>query len=836
MIRKTWHGDKMLKRLYLIVAILMPALLTGFGAPSGALAQEADPAVTADGKTTIEPARIETLIATLKDQAERDALISKLEALLAVTEDGETKDEESSLATAMSDVVTGISDFLQEAVNRLSETAVALTDVKSLVPVLKALADDPETLLIQGRWIAIIAGIVIGGLIAVHLVTRLIRRPIDRMEAWAADGTLVRSLAIFLPSLALRGLRAAIFFALTQGILTTVSATNVQIAGRIFVLAVAWHLASLAVIRTLLKPTGLLSRSLEIPPATGAYLSVWANRVVATGIYGVLGLQSAYVLGLPTTTFLFLGKLVYGLLWALMVAFILQNRTAFAQRISEHSDGSARNTFWSLFSSIWHLIAIAYVTAGLVILMSMGDAGFLRLGEIAVFMVVILIVWRLGWLAVDTAGRRAFSISHELTDRFPSLERRANRYVPHLLAGARFFISIAALGALLEVWGLQLSTFLASENGQILVHAIATILIVGGGAVIISEIVSLFVERRLKVLEDSGQLSGRERTLLPLLRRAVVIVIGVLAVFMILSEIGVDITPLLAGAGVVGLAIGFGSQSLVKDVISGVFLLVEDTLNVGDFIDVGGKKGTVEALSIRTLRLRDVAGDLHTIPFGSVDTITNMTKDFAFALVDVGIAYREDADAVMKLLNEIGAELIEDEKIKESIIGPFEVIGVQDLADSSVNIRTRVRTKPGRQWNVRREFLRRVKRRFDAEGIEIPFPHQTLYFGADKDGEAPPAFVRVSEMARPRKTDRDGPETGTDTGEYFETTNPEMADAEAARNADKLAQEAARRKREEERAKAAEDVKDAKEDLTHEDPANMDEGDSAQFPDKKKPE
>ena len=539
---------------------------------------------------------------------------------------------------------------------------------------------------------------------------------------------------------------------------------------------------------------------------------------------------------MPVTTFLFLEKTVYGALWALLTAFILQNRTSFAQVIAGTGEKDTSRTFWSILSAVWHLIAIAYVTAGLVILMSMGDAGFKRLGEIAAFMIVIAIAWRLAWLAVDTAGLWAFSISREMTDRYPSLERRANRYVPHLLAGTRVLISVAALGALLEIWGIQLSAFFASENGQILIRAVASIIVIGGGAIAFTEIVSLFIERRLFVLESEGILSGRERTLLPLLRRAVVIITGVLAAFIILSEIGVDITPLLAGASIIGLAIGFGSQSLVKDVIYGIFLLIEDTLNVGDYVEVGGKFGTVEALSIRTLKLRDVAGDMHTIPFGTVDVITNMTKDYAYALVDVGVAYREDADAVMKLLQEIGNELTEDEKIKLSVTGPFEVFGVQDLADSSVNIRTRVKTKPGTQWSVRREFLRRVKRRFDTEGVEIPFPHQTLYFGEDKDGGSPSANVRVTHA----KPQLEGKESGQDDPEsdaYFEPANPEMADAEAARNAEKNAQEAERKRLLEEREEAAEEAKQAEQDLIGDDSDDDDDksGETDKSPTNKKP-
>lgn len=819
-----------------LASLIVTVCLGGFAvsAPQ-ALAQGTPDNAAINETAQVGPQRLQSLLDTLKDDSKREALITDLETLLTATE--EKKEEEgSSLASAMSDVVTGISGFLQEAVSRLSDTALALTDVQSLIPAISALASDPEELFLIGQWIAIIAGIVALGLLAVRLTRHLLRRPVDRLEDWVMRGSLLRNLAALVPLLLLRGVRVVVFFAITQGILTTINSTDVQLAGRIFVLAVASHLACLALIHTLLKPAGLVSRSLNITEATGAYLGVWANRVVATGIYGILGLQSAYILGMPVTTFLFLEKTVYGALWALLTAFILQNRTSFAQVIAGTGEKDTSRTFWSILSAVWHLIAIAYVTAGLVILMSMGDAGFKRLGEIAAFMIVIAIAWRLAWLAVDTAGLWAFSISREMTDRYPSLERRANRYVPHLLAGTRVLISVAALGALLEIWGIQLSAFFASENGQILIRAVASIIVIGGGAIAFTEIVSLFIERRLFVLESEGILSGRERTLLPLLRRAVVIITGVLAAFIILSEIGVDITPLLAGASIIGLAIGFGSQSLVKDVISGIFLLIEDTLNVGDYVEVGGKFGTVEALSIRTLKLRDVAGDMHTIPFGTVDVITNMTKDYAYALVDVGVAYREDADAVMKLLQEIGNELTEDEKIKLSVTGPFEVFGVQDLADSSVNIRTRVKTKPGTQWSVRREFLRRVKRRFDTEGVEIPFPHQTLYFGEDKDGGSPSANVRVTHA----KPQLEGKESGQDDPEsdaYFEPANPEMADAEAARNAEKNAQEAERKRLLEEREEAAEEAKQAEQDLIGDDSDDDDDksGETDKSPTNKKP-
>jgi small conductance mechanosensitive channel len=792
-------------RLKAILAVLTLALGLCTLFPTPVIAEGMNGSSGADETAIIDPERIQSLLNTLKDETKRETLIKDLETLLAAHA-VENPQDSSSVASAMSDVVMGISGFLQQAVSQLSDTALALTDVNSLLPALAALADDPDDLFRTGQWIAIIAGIVGLGLMAVRFTTRLIDKPIDRIEAWVMRGTLLRNIAALAPLLFLRGINSVVFFAITQGVLTTVSSTSVQLAGRAFVFAVASHIACRALIHTLLKPVGLVSRSLNISDATGAYLGVWANRVVATGIYGTIGLQSAYILGMPVATFLFLEKVVYGALWVLLTAFILQNRVSFAQTIAGAGEKASGHAFWSILSAVWHLIAIAYVTACLVILMSMGNAGFVRLGEIAALMIVIAIAWRLAWLTIEAAGRWAFSISQEMTDRYPSLERRANRYVPHLLSGARALVSVVALVAFLEVWGIQLSAFFASENGQVLIRAIASIIVVGGGAVALTEIISLFVERRLHVLESNGALSGRERTLLPLLRRALVIAIAVLAVLVILSEIGVNITPLLAGASIIGLAIGFGSQSLVKDVISGIFLLIEDTLNVGDYVDVGGKSGTVEALSIRTLLLRDVAGDLHTIPFGTVDVITNMTKDYAYALVDVGISYREDSDAVMKLLQEIGTELAEDESFKDGVAGPFEVFGVQDLADSSVNIRTRLKTKAGRQWSIRREFLRRVKRRFDAEGIEIPFPHQTLYFGEDKNGGSPPAHVLLSQ-ARSRRSGNVTISSPSESQEFFETSDPEMDDAEAARNTQKDLLSAERRGIIRERTEATEDAK-----------------------------
>ncbi|MCG5536315.1 mechanosensitive ion channel [Ectothiorhodospira mobilis] len=215
----------------------------------------------------------------------------------------------------------------------------------------------------------------------------------------------------------------------------------------------------------------------------------------------------------------------------------------------------------------------------------------------------------------------------------------------------------------------------------------------------------------------------------------------------VLAQVGINIGPLIAGAGVLGLAIGFGAQKLVQDVITGVFIQLENAFNVGDVVTAGGITGTVERLTIRSMGMRDLSGTYHLLPFSSVDTVSNYMRDFAFHVGEYGVAYREDTDEVLQRMNEAFEELRKMPEMAPHILGDLEVHGVTALADSAVNVRVRIKTRPGMQWAVGREYNRLVKRHFDAAGIEIPFPHMTLYFGEDKDGQAPPARVYMQGAA-----------------------------------------------------------------------------------------
>lgn len=249
----------------------------------------------------------------------------------------------------------------------------------------------------------------------------------------------------------------------------------------------------------------------------------------------------------------------------------------------------------------------------------------------------------------------------------------------------------------------------------------------------------LVLERLLSKAEE--QRRRRMKTIMPIFENGIKIGTVFVGGVLILNKMGVNVGPILAGAGIVGLAVGFGAQTFVKDLINGLFIIFEEVFNVGDVISIAGKTGVVEMVGIRAIRLRDIDGSLHLIPNSEINIISNMTKGFSRALLDIGVAYREDVDYVMGVLRELGDEMLSDPDWQKDILEPLEILGVDRFEDSQVVIRARFTTRPLRQWAVRREFLRRVKKRFDELGIEIPFPHLTLYMGKPKEGQAPPMNV-----------------------------------------------------------------------------------------------
>ena len=247
-------------------------------------------------------------------------------------------------------------------------------------------------------------------------------------------------------------------------------------------------------------------------------------------------------------------------------------------------------------------------------------------------------------------------------------------------------------------------------------------------------------ERDLAVGTGLDALERRKRaqTVASVVSRALSALVWSTAVLIVLRELDVDITPVLTGAGIVGLAIGFGAQTLVRDVISGFFLIVEDQVRVGDVAMVNGTGGLVEQINLRTIVLRDFEGVVHVFPNGEIKTLANRTKDFSYYVIDLGIDYDEDADRVMALVREAGESLMKDPAYAPSILDPVEVLGVDDFKDSAVSLRFRIKTIPLKQWEVGRELRRRVKLILDREGVRIPGPKMDVTIARGRPAEPPP--------------------------------------------------------------------------------------------------
>lgn len=291
---------------------------------------------------------------------------------------------------------------------------------------------------------------------------------------------------------------------------------------------------------------------------------------------------------------------------------------------------------------------------------------------------------------------------------------------------------LALAGALVmfgQIWGADPVAWLSQGTGHVLTGAALRLLVLLIVATITFELSSFLIARLFSGVAAGAMDPRRQaqlRTLEPLLEGIVQTAIIIVAALMALSELGVKIGPLLAGAGVVGIALGFGAQTLVKDFLTGLFLIVEDIVSVGDIVRIGDSGGLVEEMTLRTIRLRDFDGTLHVFPYSEAQVVHNLTKSFSYYVFDLQVSYGSDIDDALRIMNQVGEEIRAEAAFAGKILEPIEVVGVDSLADSGVVLKARIKTQPLQQWSVGREYNRRIKIAFDHAGVEIPFPHMKV--------------------------------------------------------------------------------------------------------------
>jgi len=499
-------------------------------------------------------------------------------------------------------------------------------------------------------------------------------------------------------------------------------------------------------VRALLAPWHGHLRLVKLDDAAATYTYAWAGRLISLLGYSFL-FAAPLVLYSGSWAAAQSIRLLAMLLATVLVAHVvLRNRVRVQAALAARQNGGKSDMLGRVTASvgsIWHLIVIGYAVAVFVVwltnpysalpFMLQATAQSVLAGVIGIVTVALL-------SGVISGGIR---LPPGVASRLPLLESRLNAFVPAILRVVRLLVMLAVVLAVADIWRLaNISGWLGSEGGRRLLGnaaSLALVLLLGLGLHVVA---ASWVEYRLN--PNFGTMpTPRERTLMALLRNAFSITLVVVIGMLTLSQIGVNIAPLLAGAGVLGLAIGFGAQKLVQDIITGIFIQLDNAMNEGEVVTVAGISGLVERLTIRSVSLRALDGIVHVIPFSAVDKVANMMRHFSCHLIEIGVSYNENIPEVKAAMQAAFDQLRETEH-GQFILEPMEMYGLAKFGESALVVMARFKTVPGKHWNAGRAYNEIIKRVFDERGITIPFPHMTLYMGQDKQGKLPPLPVQMT--------------------------------------------------------------------------------------------
>jgi small conductance mechanosensitive channel len=499
--------------------------------------------------------------------------------------------------------------------------------------------------------------------------------------------------------------------------LIIVGAANAYVFCRILNEALKFILApkhpTLRLIHTTSRRAGWLVNSLMV--------------IIITIALGYTLIATAQTLGLAHEGALVLARLVALAVHIELAVLVWQSRHIVAGWIRGRAAGHEL-TFGirARLAAIWHYVALFYLIALWVAYAGgIQDAFAVLLRIIAVF-IGVLMGGRVAWLGYGQVLDYFFDIPDDEPRPLAALRRRARLYNPFLRLVARLVIFALMLILLLAGWGVPvIPLLLKTPISLALISAAIDILITITIALVLWELANFMIAARIDRLSAAGHTrqASRLRTLLPMLKATLGGIIFLTAGLICLAKIGFNLVPLLAVSGVAGIAIGFGSQKLVQDIITGLFLLLEDAMQVGDVITLASMTGTVERLSIRTIRLRGGDGSINIIPFSAVTTVTNMTRDFGYAQISIQVGYEEDLPRVYAVMTDVARTMRTEPAWGAMMRDDLQIFGLDQFGASALVITGQIRTGPGQHWSVRREFYGRIKQRFEAEHIDMPYTY-----------------------------------------------------------------------------------------------------------------
>ncbi len=714
---------------WLVVAAPADAL----GQPVTAVRDDAPrQGVAASGVSPLSAARTReqrlTLLAGLSDSQLRELLLRELDAREPATGRAKAEAVPTAVQSLVANIRQNLADILQQS-----------GDLPIVIPfAITRLADGDDST----RLFSILVSI------ALMLLAGAATEWLFRRATWAArqkcengrdtSGRLIPRLLLDLLGLALFALTSAAAFAfIYYGLRYGRSETSLVFA-MVFLAAVMIVRLTSLLARLLLAPNTRSLRLVAVSDASARNLQRWVIVIAALTSFGFLGCALLQLFGLVAPLYELLLMIVGFVITGALVAMIWHSRRSVAALI-RGPDAPRASQSAQIFADIWHLLASGYVIA------LYGGITLARLAGyepgIGVWAGSLLVV--IGVPLTDTAVRHGLGRFLSGYSETHASGEGAREYQAIMSRALRLVIVAAAALALASLWGIDLFSTAQSHVGANVTRAALDIALTLMVAHVGWELTKTAIDRRLAMegAATSGKNGGGEasrlRTLLPLFRRFLQITIVVMVLMIVLSSLGVNVGPLIAGAGVVGLAIGFGAQTLVRDIVSGMFFLLDDAFRLSEYVDIGSVKGKVEAIHVRSLVLRHHRGPLHTVPFGEIKRLTNFSRDWVIMKFEFRVPYDTNIDKVKKLFKKIGADLLQHEQFGAYFIEPFKSQGVTSMDDSAMIIRAKFKAIPERQYEIRKEVYARVQQAFHENGIKFANRRVTVDLPPGIDASTP---------------------------------------------------------------------------------------------------
>jgi small-conductance mechanosensitive channel len=721
-----------------LVLGLLPDAASAQNPPGQTQAAPSAPALTA--------AEARQAIEVLQDPQKREQLIAVLKAITAAAPAVAPAPAPAPAPAAMPAVTLRPHSLGAELLVVLSrwssqlaaETAAAVratTNLPELRDWLSTLTTDPaaaSTFLISMAWVVLVVACALAlELIASWILRRPRRALIRNLPTGNGDSIrLLRTLPLALIGLVL-DLMPVAMFAATGNLLAGLAGMNEQ--ARLIVLAVVNAYAICRAVmcagRMVVAPSDRRLRLWRLDDRRANFAIAWLRRITIVAVFGNALIEAALLLGLDQNAHDGLDRLLSLVLAILLIVVVVRSRRAVAGyiRAPRYPDGEvARWRVW--LAEAWPYLAVITIVTGWIGLATETGGGLAALYFPGVTLAAVIGARLVTIIVVGTLDR-LLRLDPATSDQLPGLGQRLTRYRRPLEGATVAVIAVLSAIVLLQLWGAPaFAWFVSGRVGSRLISALATIVVAVLAAILLWEVTQAMLEHRLARLGDdpSRSRSARLVTLLPMLRTALLATILTVVGLTALSEIGVNITPLLAGASIAGIAIGFGAQRLVQDVITGIFVLIENAIQIGDGVTVAGLSGTVEQLSVRTMRLRAGDGAVHIIPFSAVTSITNSNRGIGNAVISVTVAYDVDTDRVVETLTEIGAGLRDDPAFAPQMLADVQIFGVDQVRPWGVTITGQIQCTDTGRGSVQREFNRRLKKRFEELDIALGGPPNVI--------------------------------------------------------------------------------------------------------------